>query len=81
VLAQFKSVDTFSHLLKLVVSFRPPRTSFKRLEGSDRDAISLCRQITPIPASFACRVWHAMMNGSTKFGLRTRSNDDLAVGD
>lgn len=73
-------VDMVSgHLLRPVISFNPSMTSRRRFEGNDRDAMSLCRQITPIPASLACRVWHAMINGSTNFGLRTRSDEKLAV--
>lgn len=68
-----------SIILKLAVSLSPSKTSFSRSGGNDREATSLCRQTTPIPASFTWRLWQVMMNGSTNFGLRTRSLGYLAT--
>lgn len=66
------------NLLMFVVSFSPARTSFSRSDGSDREATSLCRQTTPMPASFAWRLWHARMNGFANLGLRTKSIESSA---
>lgn len=66
-----------NHLLKFIVSLRPSSTSFSLSDGNDREATSLCRQTTPIPASLVWRLWQATMNGSGNLGLRNRSFGQL----
>lgn len=74
------NMGLLGYILKLVVSLNPFKTSLSRSGGNEREATILCMHTTPMPASFAWRVWQVMINGSTNFGLRTRSLSYLVTG-